>query len=628
MQRGLLSFALLPFVAAAQDVPAPADTPAWARRAVWYQLFPERFRNGDFSNDPTPESMEGAWPQVGAGRLREAGWRPTPWTHDWYRQQDWERDVAPGDFYTTVQLRRYGGDLQGVLDKLGYLDSLGVTALYFNPLNDAPGLHKYDARSYHHLDVHFGPDPDGDRRRMEREDPADPQTWRFSSADSLFLRVVAEAHRREMRVVMDYSWNHTGLTFWAFRDAAERGTASPYADWYHFERFDNPSTPDTSELAYEGWAGVRELPNLRKVDFSGDPRGGVPYEGNLLPEIKSHVFDVTRRWLDPDGDGDPSDGVDGFRLDVAEQVPLGFWRDYRRFVKGINPDAALIGEIWWQRWPTVMSDPRPYLGNVFDGVMHYRWYAPTRSLVTGAPPALTPSRYAAHLDSLFAGIAPQNLHALMSTAGTHDAPRLATELLNPEIPYKQEPTPRAHAIYRTTRPDADAGRAQDLVLLVQFTLPSAPHLFYGDEAGMWGADDPDNRKPMVWADLRHAPEATDSQGRAQPPQTVAVNEARRAFYSALIALRREHADLLSEGAWGWVRADDAANVLAYRRRLDEREALVVLNLAGRAQTVAMPEAAGATMRFRIGQVEPIAGGLQMPARSAAVLVRGLGGGGQ
>ncbi|HYE96340.1 MAG TPA: glycoside hydrolase family 13 protein [Rubricoccaceae bacterium] len=608
--------------AAQPDAPALTDTPSWARRAIWYQIFPERFRNGDPSNDPTPASIWGSWPHVPTTRLEEVGWRPTPWTHDWYAQEDWAHRLGE-PFYYTVQLRRYGGDLQGVLEKLEYLDSLGVTALYFNPLNDAPSLHKYDARNYHHIDVHFGPDPAGDAAIIASENPADPSTWRWTSADSLFLRVVRAAHAYGLRVVMDYSWNHTGLTFWAFRDAIARGHASPYAGWYYIRSFDDPATPDTSELAYEGWAGVRELPELMKVNETGNPHEGIPYDGNVLPAVRDHVYAVTRRWLDPNNDGDPSDGVDGFRLDVAEQVPLGFWRDYRRFVKGINPEAALIGEIWWQQWPRVMSDIRPYLGDVFDGVMHYRWYRPARSLVVGSPPAETPTSFARHLDSLYAGTAPANLQALMSTAGTHDAPRLSTELFNPEVPYKTDATPRARPDYRAGRPDEAARRAQRLVLLLQFTLPGAPHLFYGDEVGMWGADDPDNRKPMIWDDLAYAPEATEPNGAPRAtPDLVSVDHGLLAFYHDLIALRHEHVDLFSAGTLDWLVTDDAGGVLAYRRALGGQEAVVVLNLSDAERTVRTAAAqrfGWATGPGVVGSDYP--GSFDLPPRTGAVFFR-------
>ena len=143
---------------APQQQAAARDTfpvPAWAGDAVWYQIFPERFRNGDPRNDPTPADIVDP-----IARPLPAGWRTTPWGHDWYALDPWAR-AAHLSFYDEVYFRRYGGDLQGVLDRLDYLQDLGVTALYFNPLNDAPSLHKYDARNYRHIDRNFGPDPRG-----------------------------------------------------------------------------------------------------------------------------------------------------------------------------------------------------------------------------------------------------------------------------------------------------------------------------------------------------------------------------------------------------------------------------------------------------------------------------------
>ncbi|MGD8277849.1 MAG: alpha-amylase family glycosyl hydrolase, partial [Gemmatimonadota bacterium] len=441
--------------------------PAWAKDAVWYQIFVERFRNGDPANDPTLHDMAGSWPHV-----EPAGWRPTPWTHDWYRQEPWA--VATGeDFWLTVQLRRYGGDLQGVIDELDYLQALGVTALYLNPVNDAPSLHKYDARTYRHIDRNFGPDPRGDEQRIAAEDPVLPGTWTWTAADSLFLSLVRDVHRRDMRIIIDYSWNHTGVTFWAWRDVLEKQAQSPYAGWYEIERFDDPATADTNEFAYRGWAGVTELPEWKKIGRpAGLTQGAI--EGTLVPEVRDHIFNVTRRWLDPDGDGDLSDGVDGFRLDVAEQVPLGFWREYRRFVRGINPEAYLVGEVWWERWPETMYDPAPWLqGDVFDAVMNYRWYMPTRSFFDGAPPGLTASGYVAALDAVAAGIGRDPVAAMMNLTASHDAPRFATSIYNPGR-YKYRVTPRENPDYRIDRPDARTREVQRMILAQQFTYIGAP----------------------------------------------------------------------------------------------------------------------------------------------------------
>jgi glycosidase len=596
---------------------ASLDAPPWAADAIWYQIFVERFRNGDPSNDPTPHDIEGFTDQPAP-----PDWRPTPWSHDWYREEPWAAATGK-DFYTTVQFRRYGGDLQGVLDRLDYLQDLGVTALYLNPVNDAPSLHKYDARNYHHIDRNFGPDPRGDETRSEGEDPANPQSWGWTAADSLFLTLVREVHRRGMRIIVDYSWNHTGITFWAWRDILARQSGSRFADWYEIERFDDPATPDTNEFAYRGWVGVPWLPEWKKI---GRPPGRThgAIEGNLMPAVRALVFAVTRRWLDPNGDGDPSDGVDGFRLDVAEMVPLGFWREYRRFVRGINPEAYLVGEVWWESWPDRMYDPAPWLqGDVFDAVMNYRWYEPTRRFFAGAPPRLSASGYAAALDSLTLGIGPQYLKTMMNLTASHDTPRFSTSIYNPGR-YKFRNTPREDPAYRIDQPDERTRGIQELILVQQFTYVGAPHIWNGDEVGMWGADDPDERKPQVWGDLRYDDETAHPLRLSRRRDRVAPDTALLRVYRDLIALRKEHLRLFVDGGLRWLLTNDARRLLVYERALDNERAIVAFNNSDTQQAVAV----GAKGAYRLawpadGPATNARDSLRatIPARAARVWIR-------
>ena len=282
-------------------------------------------------------------------------------------------------FVDLVHMRRYGGDLQGVMDQVDYLESLGVTAIYFRPIFDSPSLHKYDVRNWRHVDVNFGPDPVGDKKIIAAETPDDPSTWKWTSADQLFLEMLDEFHDRGIRVIVDYSFNHTGNTFWAWQDLVENQAESKYKDWYWVEEFDDPETPE-NEFSYHGWAGVSDLPEIKETQKQDLSMSLTSFEGNIANEgAKSHIFNVTARWLDPNGDGDPSDGVDGYRLDVAAETPLGFWRDFRKHVRSISADAFLVGEVWWEEWPDKLLDPEPYLkGDVFDAVMNYRWFRAAR----------------------------------------------------------------------------------------------------------------------------------------------------------------------------------------------------------------------------------------------------------
>lgn len=273
----------------------PSD---WARDAIWYQIFPERFHNGDPHNDPTIESLDGTWPYD-----KQEQWSVTPWTSDWYKLKPWEEANGQG-FYYNAQLRRYGGDIQGIIDKLDYLEELGVNALYLNPVFESPSSHKYGTAMYRHIDNNFGPDPEGDERIWTEEDPTDPSTWQWTAADRLFLKLVEEVHNRGMHIIIDGVFNHVGIPFWAFQHAREHGKKSPYADWFYIKSFDDPATPE-DEFNYKGWFNVPDLPELKEED------------NNLIPPIREHLHKIVKRWMDPNGDGDPSDGIDGWRLDVA-----------------------------------------------------------------------------------------------------------------------------------------------------------------------------------------------------------------------------------------------------------------------------------------------------------------------
>ena len=609
---------VLTFLYGQKALTGTLKVPAWSADAIWYQIFVERFRNGDSTNDPTAHDIEGV-----TDEKPPKDWRTTPWSHDWYRRDPWAV-TAKKDFYEEVQFRRYGGDLQGVLDRLDYLQQLGVTALYLNPVNDAPSLHKYDARSYAHIDRNFGPDPRGDEDKMAVEDPANPATWKWTSADTLFLALVREVHRRGMRIIMDYSWNHTGVSFWAWRDVLEHQRSSRFADWYEIQSFDDPLTPDTNEFSYRGWAGVPWLPEWKK---SGRPPGKTagPIEGNLVPGVRDLVFNVTRRWLDPNGDDDPSDGVDGFRLDVADVVPLGFWRSYRRFVRSINPEAYLVGEVWWEKWPDKLWDPAPWVqGDVFDAVMNYRWYARTRSFFAGAPPKLTPSSYAAALDSLGSGIPIAEQRAMMNLAASHDTPRFSTSIFNP-TKYKYHNDPREDSTYRIDRPDERTRRIQRQILVQQFTYFGAPHIWNGDEVGMWGADDPDDRKPMVWGDQRYEDEAVDPLGRPRHRDRVALDSALFRVYRELTDLRKRHLRLWVDGTVGWLVRDDQHGVLVYERVLGSQRAIVAFNVSDvrREVSVATPDGSYREA-FPAGGVVTVAGGkfqTRVPARGAVVWIK-------
>jgi glycosidase len=560
-----------------------ASVPNWSKEAIWYQIFVERFRNGDPGNDPTPADMSGSFPDK-----IPAKWRITPWGHDWYAHEPWLDSVKAKGFYSKIQARRYGGDLQGVLDKMDYIQSLGVTAIFFNPLNDSPSLHKYDARNYAHIDRNFGPDPKGDAVIIDSEIHDDPATWKWTSADLLFLKVIREFHRRGIRVIMDYSWNHTGKTFWALNDIRKNGKNSKYVDWYTITQFDDPATKE-DEFSYEGWGGNNPYMPVFRKDIIPPEKKVMPFEGNFHSEsLKQHIFDVTRRWLDPDGDGNPSDGVDGFRLDVAGEIPMGFWREYRKVVRAVNPEAYLVGEIWWLDWPDKLLNPKIYLqGDQFDAIMNYRWFRIARGFFGQAEPVLTSTRFIKEINRIDSGINIGNLQAMMNVVSTHDSPRLSTSLYNKTMDkYKAKPSDNPD--YKINKPDELTRKEQILLLIHQFTFIGAPQIYYGEEVGMWGADDPDCRKPMVWDDIVYEDERTAyDPGKSRQVDSVRPDTLLKVFYENLCKMRKDN-PVLVYGNLSFSVADDKKMVLAYNRRMGSNEIVVVFNRSDKPQSVKVP----------------------------------------
>ena len=558
----------------------PRSVPEWSKEAIWYQIFVERFRNGDTSNDPTIRDMMGSYPGT-----FPASWSVTPWSHDWYEHEPWLDSVKAGDFYSRIQARRYGGDLQGVLEKLDYLQSLGINAVYFNPLNDSPSLHKYDARNYVHIDRNFGPDPEGDVVIMGSEKPGDKSTWKWTSADKLFLKVIDQCHKRGIKVIMDYSWNHTGRDFWALNDIRTKGEKSVYKDWYNIQKFDDLLTSE-DEFRYEGWGGNNPWMPVFKKDIVPPDDKVMPFEGNLHSRsLREHIFAVTRRWLDPDNNGDPSDGVDGFRLDVAGEIPMGFWRDYRKEVRSVNPEAYLVGEIWWLEWPDKLLDPKVFLGgDQFDAIMNYRWFRLARGFFGQAEPVLTPSEFVKWINRINKGIGTENIQAMMNVASSHDTPRLSTSLYNKTMD-KYQAKPSDNPDYKINKPDEVTRKEQLMLLIHQFTYIGAPQIWNGEETGMWGADDPDCRKPLVWGDIVYKNEVANyDPARSRSVDKVCPDTELLSFYTELTKMRREN-PVLVYGNLKFLVADDQKMILAYRRKLKADEIIVVFNRSDKTQSV-------------------------------------------
>jgi cyclomaltodextrinase len=535
-----------------------SNVPAWAADAVFYQLFPERFHNGDTSNDPTRESLE--FPQS-----VPQSWQISPWTGDWYARADWEKQIGPNFFENGVFHRRYGGDLQGVIDKLDYLQELDINTIYFNPVFYARSLHKYDGNSFHHIDPYFGPDPNGDLAIMAKE-TSDPKSWHWTKADKLFLELLRQAHERRIRVIIDGVFNHTGRDFFAFANLREKQSESPYRDWYIVQQFDDPATPH-NEFRYKGWWGVETLPEFADSD-AGD---------NLHPGPKQYVFDSTKRWMDPNGDGDPSDGIDGWRLDVANEVPAGFWRDWHDHARAINPDCYTVSEVW--------DDASRFLEEgKFSATMNYHAFSfPVKGFLIDE--VLPPSGAVRELDERRNSHSRPIAYVVQNLMDSHDTDRLASMIVNAgrrpyakpdRYDYDTDVSPRHEPEYNVRKPTEAERRVQRIVALLQMTYVGAPMIYYGTEAGMWSADDPCDRMPMVWPELNYEAQRFDAAGKPRGPDTVVFDEPLFGFYQAAIAMRNS-SPALRRGEIEFVAADDPGHFIGFRRWLGDETLYVGLN---------------------------------------------------
>jgi cyclomaltodextrinase / maltogenic alpha-amylase / neopullulanase len=540
-----------------QRVVAGFSTPDWARDAVWYQIMLDRFANGDRANDP-PNTR--------------------PWSSAWRATSPWETADGRTFWEWSVFNRQYGGDLAGLRARIPYLRSLGVNAIYLNPVFEAPSHHKYDAANYVHIDDNFGSLGDA-AMSAANEDLLDASTWGLNGSDRLFLDVLAELKAAGFRVIIDGVFNHVGDTHVAFTDVRDAGAKSRFAEWFEIEGFD--------PFRYRGWAGFGQLPAFRK---SAD--------GLASATLTRHIMDVTRRWMDPNGDGDPSDGVDGWRLDVPNEIPLGFWREWRRMVKSVNPDAYIVGEIWRRadKWLD---------GTTFDAVMNYPFADSVVSWVSGEIKVEELDRRLARLRLAYPEQATAVLQNLL--AG-HDTDRLVSMIANPGRGYDRANSERPGSAYNGSKPGPDAYRRARLAAFVQMTYVGAPMVWYGDEVGMWGSDDPFCRKPMIWPDL---PPNDDPAER--------IDEAHLAEYRSMIALRRE-LPALRRGGFRTITADDDANLWVFERTTVDQRVIVAINASNepRELRIDAAELSGWRWRSAYDPTEEKSGPL--PALSARVLV--------
>ncbi len=527
-------------------------TPDWAKNAVIYQIFVERFRNGDQANDPTddPATDQGWFYPTERGHRFPV----TPWNTIVPDPEPYSDLSNP--WHLTYSSTMYGGDLQGVTAKLDYLQQLGVTTIYLNPIFDSPSNHKYDGRTYREVDPAFG-------------------------GDAAFDDLVAALDARGMYLVLDAVPNHVSSDspyFDRFQRHAEVGACesvdSPYRSWFFFEPADPPgSGVCAGDTTYRGWFGVETLPQINTANpevlsfwfadqGSGNPN--VPYTNTV------------NAWLDR--------GADGWRVDVVPDivgVNPNFFKLWRSNIKAEHPDAMTFSETWSEG-----DVSQRVLGDEFDSTMNYRF----RKAVLGfgrdtrwvdndggqEVDPLSPSGFVKAFMALVEDYPAPTLQSAMNLLDSHDTNR-ALHVLN-ELGFTGTGSDR-----EPVDGFAEARERLKLVSALQMTLPGAPTIYYGDEVGLTGfgsdvdRDDPYNRQPYPWS---------DQAGYAGLPSWRQAQPDLLAHYQSLTAVRNAHS-FLRTGSFDPLFTDDANGVLVFGRKDASGAAIVVLNQSTTPQTVTL-----------------------------------------
>jgi len=539
-------------------------TPEWSKKAVWYQIFPERFRNGNPLNNPTIHDIEGAYPHD-----IKSPWQVHPWGSDWYELQPYEKKNKK-DIWYNIQRRRYGGDLQGILEKLDYLQELGVNSLYLNPVFMAPSSHKYDGTLYHHIDPTLGPDPKGDKKLIQKEDPADYENWIWTEADLQMLQLIQEIHKRNMRIIFDGVFNHMGLTSWPFQDVLKKQRKSKYKNWFTIYSWNDKKK--RKKFRYKSWNNFVELPEFRQ-DSNG-----------IVEDPKQYIYQATKRWLAPNNE--IQNGIDGWRLDVAYCIKHPFWKQWRQYVKNIKPDAYLVAEII-----DSIENVQPYLqGDEFDAIMNYNFaHIATQYFIHNK---ITTQQFDQELQTLRDAYPQDITYSMQNLLGSHDTNRIASQIVNRN--YSTDHTWKAYfftskannPLYNIQKPNKEHRQIQKLIATFQHTYIGAPMIYYGDEIGMWGANDPCCRKPMIWDDIQHEPEKTLPNGQPKQPDTVEQDKDLKTYYKKLIHIRNNNLPL-QIGDIQTISTDN--NIYAFTRTYNQQTITIILNNNNSIQSYTLPE---------------------------------------
>ena len=516
------------------------STPDWAKGAVMYQIFTDRFYNGDKSNDVE--------------------------TNEYYYIGDYSRRVTNWDKYpANMGVREfYGGDLQGVMDKLDYLQELGVEVVYFNPLFVSPSNHKYDIQDYDYIDPHYGkivddggevlPDGVTDNSQATKYKKRTTGLKNLEASNESFIKLVEELHRRGMKVILDGVFNHCGsFNKWMDRERIYEGEEdyepgayvsadSPYRSYFRFFKEGPENWPYNGN--YDGWWGHDTLPKLN-------------YEDSV--KLENYILYIGRKWVSPPYN------VDGWRLDVAADLGRSneynheFWQKFRRAVKDANPNALILAEHY--------GDPSDWLkGDEWDTVMNYdAFMEPVTWFLTGMEKHSDEAReeLLGNIDNFIGSMAHHmsnmltpSLQVAMNELSNHDHSRFLTRT-NHMVGRVEHLGPEAANEYVNKAVMREA-------VVMQMTWVGAPTVYYGDEAGVCGFTDPDNRRTYPWGH---------------------EDQELIAFHKEAIRIHKEH-PALKTGSLKILGGEE--NILSYARFKGHDRIIVVINNRSERAEVKVP----------------------------------------
>ena len=516
------------------------STPDWAKGAVMYQIFTDRFYNGDKSNDVE--------------------------TNEYYYIGDYSQSVTNWDKYpANMGVREfYGGDLQGVMDKLDYLQDLGVEVVYFNPLFVSPSNHKYDIQDYDYIDPHYGKIVDDGGEVLPNGVTDNSQATKYKkrttglknleASNELFIKLVEELHRRGMKVILDGVFNHCGsFNKWMDRERIYEGEKdyepgayisadSPYRSYFRFFKEEPENWPYNGN--YDGWWGHDTLPKLN-------------YEESV--KLENYILYIGRKWVSPPYN------VDGWRLDVAADLGRSneynhdFWKKFRTAVKDANPSALILAEHY--------GDPSDWLkGDEWDTVMNYdAFMEPITWFLTGMEKHSDEAReeLLGNIDNFIGSMAHHmsnmltpSLQVAMNELSNHDHSRFLTRT-NHMVGRVEHLGPEAANEYVNKAVMREA-------VVMQMTWVGAPTIYYGDEAGVCGFTDPDNRRTYPWGREDH--------------ELIA-------FHKEAIRIHKEH-PALRTGSLKILSGEE--NVLSYARFKGNDRIVIVINNRSERTEVKVP----------------------------------------